>query len=65
MELRKIIGWIRAWNNFTLALSTVCPRSSDPFYTVTYYMKWFTTSLRHSTFVFILAVNKNELAEVI
>ena len=24
--------------------STVCPRSSDPFYIVTYYIKWVTTS---------------------
>ena len=24
--------------------STVCPRSSDSFYVVTYYMKWVTTS---------------------
>ena len=25
-------------------LTTVCPRSSDPFYTVTYYIEWVTTS---------------------
>ena len=25
---------------------TVCPRSSDPFYVVTYYIKWVTTSLK-------------------
>ena len=43
MELRKIIGWIPALN-FTLALSTVCPRSSGLFYIVTYYIKWITTS---------------------
>ena len=24
--------------------TTVCPRSSDPFYKVSYYMKWVTTS---------------------
>ena len=28
--------------------TTVCPRSSDPFYTVTYYMKWVTTSWTYS-----------------
>ena len=28
---------------------TICPRSSDPFYIVTYYMKWVTTSWTHST----------------
>ena len=27
---------------------TVCPGSSDPFYIVTYYMKWVTTSWTHS-----------------
>ena len=25
-------------------LSTVCPRNRDPFYIVTYYIKWITTS---------------------
>ena len=29
---------------------TVCPRSSDPFYIVTYYMKWVTISWTHSIF---------------
>ena len=29
-------------------LGTVCPRSSDPFYVVTYYIKWVTTSRTHS-----------------
>ena len=27
---------------------TVCPGISDPFYIVTYYIKWVTTSLTHS-----------------
>ena len=27
---------------------TVCPRSSGPFYVVTYYIKWVTTSWTHS-----------------
>ena len=27
----------------------VCPRSLDPFYMVSYYMKWLTTSWTHST----------------
>ena len=30
--------------------STVCPRSSDPFYILTCYMKWVTTSWTHSIF---------------
>ena len=29
-------------------LFTVCPRSSDPFYIVSYYIKWVTTSWTHS-----------------
>ena len=27
---------------------TVCPRSSDPFYTISYCVKWITTSWTHS-----------------
>ena len=30
-------------------LFIVCPRSIDPFYEVTYYIKWVTTSWTHST----------------
>ena len=29
-------------------ISTVCPRSSDPIYVVTYYIKWVTTSWTYS-----------------
>ena len=29
----------------------MCPGSSDPFYKVTYKIKWVTTSWTHSTFV--------------
>ena len=29
--------------------NTVCPGSSDPFYVVTYYIKWVTTSWTYST----------------
>ena len=41
--------WIRETSSLlfymkTSICSTVCPRSSDPFYTVTYYIKWITTS---------------------
>ena len=31
-------------------LRTVCPRSSDPFYIVSYYIKWVTTSWSYSMF---------------
>ena len=29
--------------------STICPRSSDPFYVVSCYIKWATTSWTHSS----------------
>ena len=31
-------------HSFTNKYSTVCPRSSDPFYKASYYKKWVTTS---------------------
>ena len=31
-----------------LVTDTICPRSSDPFHIVTYYMKWVTTSSTYS-----------------
>ena len=37
----RLDGW-------TILYDTVCPRSSDPFYIVTYYIKWVTTSWTHS-----------------
>ena len=30
-------------------ITTVCPRGLDPFYTVTYYMKWVNTTWTHSS----------------
>ena len=35
---------------------SVCPRSSDPFYVVTYYLKWVTTSWTYS-------INKEQRVE--
>ena len=32
--------------------NTVCPGSSDPFYIVSYYIKWVTNSWTHSTYLF-------------
>ena len=32
----------------SLDIYTICPKSSDPFYIVTYYIKWVTTSWTHS-----------------
>ena len=33
----------------SISVYTVCPRSSEPFYKVSYYIKWVTTSWTHST----------------
>ena len=35
----------------TIEATTICPRSSDPFYIVSYYMKRVTTSRTYSTLV--------------
>ena len=34
---------------YLFIIQTVCPRSSDPFYIVSYYMKWVTTSWTYSS----------------
>ena len=31
---------------------TVCPRSGDPFYVVSYYIKWLNTSWTHNMYFF-------------
>ena len=35
---------------------TVCPRSSAPFYIVTYYIKWGTTSWTYSTSINVICI---------
>ena len=35
-------------------IHTVCLRSSFPFYTVSYYIKWVTASWKYSTYVHVL-----------
>ena len=40
--------------------NTVCPGSSYPFYIVTYYIKWVTTSWTHSTILQFLYVKFEE-----
>ena len=44
------IEWtiIHLKNNYQFRKCTVCPRSSDPFYIVSYYIKWGTTSWTYS-----------------
>ena len=39
-------------------LSTVCPISSDPFYKISYYIKWVTTSWTHSMSFLAFVVSK-------
>ena len=34
---------------FSSKNATMCPRSSDPFYIVSYYIKWVTTAWTHSS----------------
>ena len=34
--------------SYTVQEDTVCPRSSDPFYVVTYYINWVTTSWKYT-----------------
>ena len=45
-----------------LSKGTICPRSSDPIYIVTYYIDWVTPSLTHSNYldhqILILLVQK-------
>ena len=40
-------------NFFPYKRDTLCPRSSDPFYIVSYCIKWVTTSWKHSTYFFL------------
>ena len=43
MMMIKPRAWSHRWN------STTCPRNSDPFYIVTYTIKWVTTSWTQSS----------------
>ena len=42
------------WNSFSFTnyLHTVCPGSSDPFYVISYYIKWVTTSWTYSRWLY-------------
>ena len=42
------------WRNHERYIQyTIFPRSSDPYYIVTYYIKWVTTSWTHSIYIYI------------
>ena len=45
--LIEIINYYCSNEEYFLVISTVCPRSSDPLYVVTYYIKWVNTSWTH------------------
>ena len=38
-----------------MVICTVCPKSSDPFYIESYYIKWVTTSCTYSTTIFFFS----------
>ena len=40
--------WAHLWQCFKHGTFTVCPRSSYPFYIVSHYIKWVTTSWTHN-----------------
>ena len=40
---------------------TICPRSSDPFYKVTYYIKWVTTSWTYSIYMCVCVLSMNHI----
>ena len=46
--LQVYAGWpplsLKWYQNRTKYMSTVCPKSCNPFYIVNYYIKWITTS---------------------
>ena len=41
-------GYFTKSKNENTNINTVCPRSSDPFYLVSFYIKWVTTSWTYS-----------------
>ena len=45
---RKIQNFLEICNIYISQQYTVFPASSDPFYIVSYYIKWFTTSHGHT-----------------
>ena len=49
IEMHKRYPWIMVLLCFNC--DTICPGSSDPFFIVSYYTKWVTTSWTHSNIV--------------
>ena len=47
------IGVLKKIQFSTIIWRSVCSRSSDPFYIVTYYIKWVTTSLKDDTYKYM------------
>ena len=48
---QAVLQYNHIYLSSNLLYCTMCPRSSGPFYTVTYYIKWVTTSLAHSIYL--------------
>ena len=48
MNISQING-----GSFKVLVITICPRSSGPFYIVTYYIKWVNTSWTYSMVIYI------------
>ena len=50
-DIRYAIGRLKKKSDDPIRkiVNTICPRSSYPFYIVSYYIKWVTTSWTHST----------------
>ena len=42
-------------------MHTVCPRNSDPFYIITYYINWVTTSWTDGIFISLDKIEKHDL----
>ena len=48
LEFTKIWRIFQVQNKKQIVANTIRPKSSDPFYIVTYYINWVTTSWTHS-----------------
>ena len=53
VEVYYINIYIYILHIYISIVHTVCPRSSDPFYIVSCYIKWGTTSWTHSMYIYI------------
>ena len=52
IHLLRFVEHLALFLNFIMDI-TMCPKSSNPFYIVSYYIKWVTTAWSHSNITFI------------